>query len=166
MVPSDVLDRIDGLARAALRNARQTVLGISVPDAAGGSMQAARDYSEATVALGGGELVWDAMPDLDELPADIVRDLAAVIRESVTNVARHATAKTINVRLAREGATVVLTVEDDGVGPAPRLNGAAREPGYGLRANRELAEGLGGSFTLQPRPGGGTVVRLELMVGV
>lgn len=163
-VPSDVLDRIDSLARGALRSARQVVLGLSVPDDARGPMQAARDYSEATVAVAGCELVWEAMPDLDDLPGDIVRDLAAVIRESVTNIARHAAAKTIYVRLVREGASVVVTVEDDGVGISPRLKGAPRDPGYGLRANRELAEGLGGSFTVQPRFGGGTVVRLELMV--
>lgn len=164
-VPSDTLDRIENLARAALRNARQVVLEISDTVDAHGPLEAARSYSESILAIGGCELLWEPMPDLHDLPAETARSLAAVIRESVTNIARHAAAQTISVRLVREGNSIVVTVEDDGVGLAPSLAGVPRDPGYGLRANRELAEALGGSFQVQPRFGGGTVVRFEAVVG-
>jgi signal transduction histidine kinase len=164
-VPSDILDRIENLAQAALRNARQVVLEVSATEDARGPLKAARAYSESILAIGGCELVWEAMPDVHDLPVETARHLAAVIRESVTNIARHAAAKTIHVRLVRDGASIVVTVEDDGLGLAPRLAGAPRDPGYGLRANQELAEALGGSFTVQPRFGGGTVVRFEAKVG-
>ena len=158
---SDVLDRIETLARAALRNARQVVLAISPDSDDRDPLDAARDYSESTLAIGGCELIWEGMPDFRELPVETARHLAAVIRESVTNIVRHAAAQTIHVRLLREGDRVVVTVEDDGVGlVGPRLNA-----GYGLRANRELAESLGGSFTVQPRAGGGTMVRFDAVVG-
>ena len=157
---SDVLDRIERLARSALRNARQVVLDIAAAEEDRDPLDAARDYSESTLAIGGCELVWEAMPDFRDLPLETARHLAAVIRESVTNIVRHAAAQTIHVRLLREGDSVVVTVEDDGVG----LVGPGLHAGYGLRANRELAEALGGTFTLQPRVGGGTMVRFDAVV--
>ena len=157
----EVLDRIESLARAALRNARQVVLAISPTEDERAPLDAARDYSETTLALGGCELVWEGMPDFHDLPLETARHLAAVIRESVTNIVRHAAAQTIHVRLLREGNRVVVTVEDDGVG----LVGPGLDAGYGLRANRQLAEALGGSFTVQSRVGGGTMVRFDAVVG-
>lgn len=160
ILPLDVLDRIEGLARAALRNARQVVLDIGAAEDDRDPLDAARDYSESTLAIGGCELVWEAMPDFRELPLQTARHLAAVIRESVTNIVRHAAAQTIHVRLRREGDNVVVTVEDDGVG----LAGPGLDAGYGLRSNRDLAAALGGSFTVQPRVGGGTMVRFDAVV--
>jgi two-component system, NarL family, sensor histidine kinase UhpB len=82
-----------------------------------------------------------------------------IAQESLTNVARHARASHVDLRLTSEEDRVVLAVRDDGRG----LNGA-RE-GAGIRGMRERALLVGGNLTLQDGPTGGTVVRLDVPTG-
>jgi signal transduction histidine kinase len=73
------------------------------------------------------------------------------------------------VRVAVADA-LLLTVEDDGVGPpspaarerAGAAPDAAREGGVGWTSMRERATELGGRFEVAPRPGGGTRVTANL----
>ena len=55
------------------------------------------------------------------------------------------------------GETLRLEVADDGCGVAPDC-----QAGVGLTSMRERATELGGSFELAARPGGGTLLRVEL----
>ncbi|WP_119729933.1 sensor histidine kinase [Thermomonospora amylolytica] len=94
--------------------------------------------------------------DAGPLPVEV--DLAAyrIVQESLTNVARHARARTVTVRLDRGPDAVTVEVADDGDGPA---HGA---PGSGITGMRERARALGGELTAGPRPGGGFAVRARL----
>jgi two-component system, NarL family, sensor histidine kinase DesK len=67
--------------------------------------------------------------------------LALALREAVTNIVRHAQAKTCWIALRADDRHVVLTVRDDGVGGAPRA-------GYGLTGMRERVAALGGDITI------------------
>jgi two-component system, NarL family, sensor histidine kinase DevS len=78
--------------------------------------------------------------------------LLAVLREALSNAARHAHATRVEVGLAVDGADVTLTVTDDGSGIAP---GGRRS---GLENLRERAAQLGGTFTAQPGSHAGTVL--------
>ena len=85
-----------------------------------------------------------------------------VLQESLTNVARHAQASKVEVRLARAGDVVSLVVRDDGQGfqlQAPRKPGS-----YGLLGLRERALLLGGEVEIESIPGEGTTVRMRLPV--
>jgi signal transduction histidine kinase len=85
--------------------------------------------------------------------------LVAVLDEALENVARHAGASCVDVRCQGDLHTVTLTVADDGVGlPAGRLDSAERHGRFGVVGMRERAELAGGSLTVGPREGGGTVV--------
>jgi signal transduction histidine kinase len=81
-----------------------------------------------------------------------------IAQEALTNVARHARARTCVVRLAVD-EDVALEIVDDGVGIP-----AERRAGVGLSSMRERASELGGSCVVESVPGGGTrvVVRLPL----
>lgn len=162
--PSATLDAIEALARDALQGARQAVLDIVEDPELRDPVGAAREYSESTLAISGCELVWEEMPDFRSLPVETARHVAAVIRESVTNVARHAAARTIYVKMARSGNRVIISVEDDGVGPGD-LDTRNPKASFGLRANEDRARELGGSFEIGRRPEGGTVVRFYAEVG-
>ena len=82
---------------------------------------------------------------------EIAAHLLRVLRETLSNAARHAHASRLDVDLTASDARTVLTVTDDGVGiPA----GGRRS---GLENLRERAEQLGGTFAADPGPGGGTV---------
>jgi signal transduction histidine kinase len=84
------------------------------------------------------------------LDDDVVADLLAVLREALTNVARHAHAHTGEVRLTAGPDRLTLEVTDDGVGVAP----AGRRSGIANLARR--AEHRGGTLRLCPREPRGT----------
>jgi len=82
-----------------------------------------------------------------------------VLQEALTNVARHAGARSVRVRLVRGAASVELRVQDDGAGFKP--GNSAR---LGLRGMRERAALLGGSVTVASRPGAGTTITAHIPV--
>jgi signal transduction histidine kinase len=95
---------------------------------------------------------------IDTIVGGEVRDhLLPVVREALTNVAKHAGATDIELELAADRTEVRLRITDDGVGISSE---AARGTGFGLVNLRERAEALGGRFSIGSEgPGGGTVVR-------
>jgi signal transduction histidine kinase len=86
-----------------------------------------------------------------------------IVQEATTNVARHSGARSCAVALARAGATLRVTIEDDGRGIDTHASGA-REPrrGLGLIGMRERAQALAGVLVIENRAEGGTRVRLTL----
>ena len=92
--------------------------------------------------------------------------LYRVAQEALTNVRRHARARSVAVQLAYEPAGTRLTVEDfgaDGVEPAasPAAASPAAESGYGITGMRERAELLGGNLEARATEHG---FRVELWV--
>jgi signal transduction histidine kinase len=87
------------------------------------------------------------------VPSPIAADLVAVVRELLSNAARHAQATHVEVRL-RIGSDVDVTVSDDGEGMDPRQ---ARRSG--LANLTERAAGHGGTLELSRREPHGTQVR-------
>ena len=81
----------------------------------------------------------------------VADNLLKVLREALSNVARHARASAADVVVSVTVAALTLTVSDDGVGPP-----TAPSAGNGLRNLSERAEALGGSLQLSRRPTGGT----------
>ena len=85
-----------------------------------------------------------------------------VLRESLSNVRKHAQARTVWVRLDLSSSPWVLTVRDDGQGFDP--DRAAQDPSgtgaYGLLGMRERAGLLDASLEVSSRPGEGTTVTL------
>jgi signal transduction histidine kinase len=86
--------------------------------------------------------------------ADIGDHLVAVLREALTNVARHATADAVVVGVAVRDGGLVLTVEDDGVGPDPASRGGRGLSNMGVRASA-----LGGEVAMGARRPRGTRLR-------
>jgi signal transduction histidine kinase len=80
-------------------------------------------------------------------------ELLKTLREALSNVARHAQASTVDVRLSAVSGIITLRVADNGVGLS-----AEAPHGHGLDNMRARAEALGGICELGDRPGGGTVV--------
>ena len=81
-----------------------------------------------------------------------------IAADALTNVARHARARSATVSFARSDGGVVLEVRDDGVG----FESAGHGAGLGLRNMRERAFVAGGRLHVSSAPGRGTLVRLEL----
>ena len=89
-------------------------------------------------------------------------EIVQLTREALSNVARHAQAKSSVVRLGREGSTAVLVIEDDGIGFKVRGSSV----GNGLRNMRERAVAMGGKLHVTSKAGKGTRLRLTFPVVV
>ena len=101
----------------------------------------------------------EAPEDLPPLPAAVEVAAYRIAQEALTNVARHAHAKTCRVNLSvdQTGRVLELEVRDDGVGMPE-----GRRAGVGMSSMRERAEELGGTCDVKPRPTGGTRVLARL----
>ncbi|MBI4983802.1 MAG: PAS domain S-box protein [Rhodocyclales bacterium] len=105
----------------------------------------------------------DARGEVPALPPETESLLFRIVQEALTNCAKHAYAKGIDVLLAHDAGQVVLTVSDDGFGfDAAQLGQPGSAPGLGLITMRERAEFAGGSFSIASRPGQGTTVSVRL----
>jgi signal transduction histidine kinase len=82
--------------------------------------------------------------------------------EALANVSRHARAQQCQITLGAAGELAELTIGDDGTGPP---TGGTPGRGVGLGSMRERATELGGSFTIEARPAGGTMIRVLLPCG-
>jgi len=93
------------------------------------------------------------------LPAAV--DLAAyrIIQEALTNVVRHANARTVQLDLRSEPAQLVIQIRDDGSANAPAHRDTIGKDGHGMTGMRERAMALSGQFAAGPHPDGGFQVR-------
>jgi PAS domain S-box-containing protein len=99
----------------------------------------------------------------ERLIPDTETALYRIVQEAVANVVRHANAGSIDVLLERRGNRIEVTVADDGVGFEPE---ALPQSGrLGLLGMQERADILGGTLSIDSRPGAGTTVRLEIPYG-
>jgi two-component system sensor histidine kinase UhpB len=81
-----------------------------------------------------------------------------VAQEALTNVARHAHATRVELRLHQNSARTVLTVRDDGRGlPAGALPSA-----HGIRGMRERAMLIGAQLQIDSKAGRGTEIKLAI----
>jgi len=88
--------------------------------------------------------------------------LLRILQEALTNVRKHANARSVRVTFVSENGFVCVTIHDDGRGFDPDAASAGVEEHFGLRVMRERAEEVGGSLSLQSTTGQGT----ELVVRV
>ncbi len=95
-----------------------------------------------------------------KLPRPLATAFFRTFQESLTNVARHAHAKRVDVFLSRKGNRLTLEVSDDGRGISEETVAAVKS--LGLLGMRERARRLGGQFAISGAPGQGTTVTLSV----
>ncbi len=93
--------------------------------------------------------------------------LYRILQESLNNVVQHAQAKHVTVELRTVGETVRMAVTDDGIGlenwgTCPIVTG--KRMGIGLLSMRERVEDLGGRFSMEPGPTGGTKLIVKIPI--
>jgi PAS domain S-box-containing protein len=81
-----------------------------------------------------------------------------VIQEALTNAARHADARLVNIQLLADEGVLTVAIRDDGVGFIPENIVVAN----GLGGLRERVALLGGNVVIESRPGAGTLIMSEL----
>ncbi len=95
------------------------------------------------------------------LPPRTETTLFRVMQEAITNVIRHAGATMVTAEVAVKDSTLVASVEDNGRGFD--VEKALKLPeSWGLRGIRERATAIGGTFSIESKPGRGTRIKFEI----
>ena len=115
----------------------------------------AREMTKRT----GLQVVVQADDDMDGLPDEHQTCIYRLIQEALNNASRHASARTVEVTVKREGSRVCFSVRDDGSGFDPRF-----VRGLGLLGMEERVRRLGGQVRIESQPGRGALVTAELPV--
>ena len=147
-------------AQNAVTDIRRLVYGLRPPALDDlGLLGALRETAAQYGANGLGVSV-EVSEKLPPLSAAVEVAAYRIAQEALTNVARHAAARSARVSLALdEGDVLCVEVSDDGVGMPDQ---ETSHSGVGLTSMRERATELGGSLAVEALPGGGTRVRARL----
>jgi two-component system, NarL family, sensor histidine kinase DesK len=138
---------VSEISRQALSEVRDAIRGYRAKGLAAELAQA-----KSTLEIAGLSVQCDAATTV-KLPAMQESVLSLAVREAVTNVVRHAQARTCRLRLEQQNGSCQLEIQDDG-------RGSSNGEGNGLRGMRERVEMLGG--TLQRTNDSGTTLTITL----
>ncbi|MBM2821284.1 MAG: two-component sensor histidine kinase [Thermoleophilia bacterium] len=98
-----------------------------------------------------------------ELGAEVEALLFRAAGEGIRNVARHAQARNVSLRISADTGNARLMITDDGLGFDPDERARRREEGHvGLDLLEELTARMNGSLEIRARPGGGTTLELTV----
>jgi len=153
------LRRALSITQSNLEEARRSVLDLRAAPLEG------RSLSEALKALvneweteTGAATRFQAVNGRRPLPPRVEVALYRICQEALTNVARHAEAERVTVRLIATTEQVQLIVEDDGRG----FDASEAVDRHGLVGMNERTRMLGGTLDLRTRPGAGTRVQVTV----
>jgi signal transduction histidine kinase len=151
------VDQITEEARQGLAESRKAIQALRTdPVETMGLLGALRDMLQAFEARTGVQArLHIAGEEEPRIALEEAQVLFRIADEAITNVERHASAQTVDVRLACGSNRVDLVIRDDGIGFDPA---GARPDHYGLTGMLERAELIGATLELSSAPGGGTEV--------
>jgi len=128
-----------------------------------GLLPALRSYLDRFAARTGLHITFRATQHAEALGEDEKITLFRVAQESLTNVAKHAHAHTVQVTISRNRGKLRMDVCDDGQSFDPQnFDQAAKKHRLGLLGMQERVRLVNGIFTLLARPGKGTQIRVAL----
>ena len=145
-------------ARDALVEARLTLLGLTGSPLEGRTLDAAlRAEAAWTESIGRLEVRFVSAGPAVALDGRLSREVLRAAREALTNIVRHAQARSVRLGLLYERAAVTLLVQDDGQGFDPKSGWHGGR--YGLRAMTERVRELGATVDVDSLAGWGTRIR-------
>jgi signal transduction histidine kinase len=155
---SRALEPLAAAGRAALADARRAIFNLKQPSAR--SLSTAIVEQSFLIATRAGLALDVEVEGEAVVGPEIEHAILRIVKEAVSNAARHAGANAVSIRIASEDDRVVVRITDDGDGfDLPALN---PRRGFGLRSMTHRAESLGGSLQLQSEPGSGTTIEVAI----
>jgi signal transduction histidine kinase len=150
------LETVRQLATEGLAQARRSVSMLRPPVTPHGLIQAVQESADLVRRFFHGRLEVGVTGTPHELDRSVEEELFAIVREALTNAAKHSQATRIDVDLTYlDPGCVRVAVTDDGVGFDPEQ---PRNGRYGLVGMYERASRIGAVLTLATEPGAGTEI--------
>jgi signal transduction histidine kinase len=158
------LDEISGASSQAIEEVRQITHGLRPYQLDRLGLTQAIRASVSRASANRSILFASRVEDIDGLfdkEAEI--HIYRIVQEAVTNVVKHSAATEAAVVIKKRTAAVSLSIRDNGRGFDPaKPSPQPRDLGYGLIGITERVRILGGTLTVDSRPGGGTSVTVEV----
>jgi signal transduction histidine kinase len=155
------IERAVGELDKVIRDLRNYIFGLRPGILADRQLdQALRALGEEVESQSPAKVVVEVDSELAASLSGRSHDIVQLTREALSNIVRHANAKSSAVRLVRSGHNALLTIEDDGSGFDTRRD----SDGNGLRNMRERAVSLGGKLQITSKNGTGTSLRFTFPV--
>jgi len=157
-----ILDQALRATRSGLTEARRALQDLrATPLDDLGLALSVRHLARTTATRANLKLDLDVQNHLENLSPDVEQCIYRIAQEALTNVARHADAKTLQVSLRHDAGDLILIIADNGRG----FDSASVEGSHhGLKGLHERAEIFGGRLEVESQPGNGTAVRLVLPI--
>ena len=159
------LRELANAARQAYTDVRESIIGLrSLPGPRQPLGDVLREYLDRWQEMSGVPTALTIEGDIHLLPSAELQ-LVRIVQEALTNVRKHAKATRASVALRRRNGSVLVTIEDDGVGFESAAARRSEMPQFGLSTMRERAESIGAKLIVESRPGAGSTVRCEVPLG-
>ena len=159
----EALRRALSLTRSNLDEARRSVLDLRAAPLEGRSLpEALKTLVDRWEAETGVNTRFKAINGSRPLPPRVEVALYRICQEALTNVARHAGAGRVTIRLVATPDEVRLVVRDDGRGFDPSRVAEAR---HGILGMRERADTIGGSIEVESSSDSGTRIEVAVALG-
>jgi signal transduction histidine kinase len=149
------LHAMEDFSRDSMKEIRRFLAGESTREFARGTLiERLREDAKFVRDGLGVRVIVESEPDDLQLPDQIERELYAVLKEGVRNVAKHSHASRVEILLKASAGRLCGSLADDGVGFDPAtLNGNS---GFGLTGMMNRVKKIGGEFSVESTPGQGT----------
>jgi DNA-binding NarL/FixJ family response regulator/two-component sensor histidine kinase len=152
------IEEAGAAARDALAETRLTLLGLASSPLNGQTLDAAlRSEAAWAESIGGLEVGYVSAGTPAVMDESLALGVLRVAREALTNIVRHAQARSVRLGLMYEQTAVTLLVQDDGQGFDPKAGWQGDR--FGLRALSERARVLGATVDVDSLAGWGTRIR-------
>lgn len=145
----------------AIRELRSAIFGLSNKRAAGRTLRVVvNELVDESARVLGFRPTLHFNGVLDSIDPELTEEVAAVVREALSNVARHSRARKVEVSLSHVGERLMVVISDDGHGIP-----SSHRLGSGLLNMHDRAARLNGTCTVTSGEGAGTTVRWQVPVG-
>jgi len=155
------LSDVVSLAQRTLEDARRAVWDLRAPGSASADFSAAvRAVAEDGIRHAGLTLDYGVGGAPRAVEPDVEAVVLRVLQEAITNIVKHAAARTVEVKLSFGSRGVRLSVSDDGRGFVVDPDFRAYGGHWGLLGMRERASQVHGKLRIRSKPGEGTEIVL------
>lgn len=151
---NNVVDQTIEAAHRIASNLRPAMLELGIVSAIDWQLQRLVENTDITYDF-------DAPNKNIPLTPDATIAVFRIVQEALTNVAKHARATRVKVKIIRDQGTLLVSIEDNGQGLEPEGKKKTGR-GFGMLGMTERATALGGELSVQPAKRGGTEISLRI----